>query len=183
MLRHNGHCSFSFERDDYWIPALGNLDMPQLDNTILWPNNYCLGEIECALGAKLLDRIDNINREKRERALGFIDALSNFPELEFHRIHSTRHNYHLLVAKLNNGKRDEFIREMAQNKKVQCIVQYYPLNQYPLYVKAGFGEADCPNADGFFDNMISFPHHHWLTDEDFVYMLQSTREVLEELRK
>ena len=112
----------------------------------------------------------------------FIDALSNFSELEFHRVHSTRHNYHLLAAKLNGGKRDEFIRKMAIEKKIQCVVQYYPLNRYPLYQKAGFGNADCPQGDDFFDNMVSFPFHHSLSSEELDYILQSTKDVLKELQ-
>ena len=126
--------------------------------------------------------IDEINQDKRKRALWFIDALEGFPELEWHRVDSSRHNYHLLVAQMSNGRRDEFISKMAFEKGVQCIVQYCPLNRYPLYKKAGFGKASCPNADKFFDNMISFPFHHLMTDEELDYMLQSTIEVLKEIR-
>jgi dTDP-4-amino-4,6-dideoxygalactose transaminase len=182
MLRHNGHCGFDFERDDYWVPAMGNVDFPVLQGEPVWPNNYCLGEIECALGEKLLERLDNINDEKRRRALHFIDELSEFPELQFHRVDSRRHNYHLLVAMAAEGIRNEFIRRMSRDKGVQCVVQYYPLNRYPLYIRAGFGAAVCPNADTFFDNMVSFPFHHWMSDDDFSYMLQATKDVLAELR-
>ena len=121
QLRHNGHSVFPFEREDYWIPAMGNLDLPEVNGKTLWPNNYCLGEVECALGAKMLDRTDSVNLEKRKRALKFIDALSAFPELEFHRVDSARHNYHLLVASVVNGKRDNFIKKMAQEKKIPLI--------------------------------------------------------------
>jgi dTDP-4-amino-4,6-dideoxygalactose transaminase len=183
MLRHNGHCNFPFDREDYWIPAMGNVDFPVLNDKILWPNNYCLGEIECALGAKLLDRLDELNSQKRKRAVYFIDALKDYPELEFHRVDTTRHNYHLLAARMTNGKRDKFIRKMAQEKGIQCVVQYYPLNRYPLYQKLGFGNADCPNTDNFFDNMVSFPFHHWMSDGEFEYMLKSTKDILESLRK
>ena len=82
MLRHNGHTAFEHERKNYWIPAMGDLRFPQYNGGDLWPNNFCLGEIECALGAKLLDRIDEINQEKRTRALRFIDALGDFPVLQ-----------------------------------------------------------------------------------------------------
>jgi perosamine synthetase len=181
MLRHNGHCLFPYEREHYWVPAMGNVDFPETNGRILWPNNYCLGEIECALGAKLLDRIDQINREKRVRALYFIDALKQYNALEFHRVDSDRHNYHLLVARITNGRRDDIMKFMAYEKGIQCVVQYYPLNRYPLYQKLGFGEADCPNTDLFFDNMISFPFHHWLSDPDFEYMLKSTKQVLDRL--
>ena len=181
-LRHNGHGPFPYERDDYWIPAMGNVDFPQLNGQNLWPNNYCIGEVESALGNKLLDRIDEINCLKRERALIFIDSMRDFTEIEFHRVESGRHNYHLLAARMNNGKRDDFIRKMAKYKQIQCIVQYCPLNRYPLYQKAGMGDADCPQTDTFFDSMISFPFHHWLSEESFNYMLRSTKEVLEDLR-
>lgn len=181
LLRHNGHCPFPFQREHYWIPAMGDLDFPELNGQILWPNNYCMGEVECALGAKLLERLDQMNREKRTRALYFMDALHQYEALEFHRINSDRHNYHLLVARVTNGKRDEIMKLMAYEKKIQCVVQYCPLNRYPFYQRLGFGEADCPITDLFFDNMISFPFHHWMSDRDFEYMLKAAREVLEQL--
>ncbi|MBU2548466.1 MAG: DegT/DnrJ/EryC1/StrS family aminotransferase [Proteobacteria bacterium] len=182
LLRHNGHTGFDFEREHYWVPAMGNVDMPELDGRFLMPNNFCLGEVECALGAKMLERIDRINAEKRARALTFIDALAGFPELEFHRVDTTRHNYHLLAARMTSGRRDEFMAAMAYQKGIQCVVQYYPLYRYPFYQKIGMGQAECPNTDRFFDHMVSFPFHHWLSDDDLEYMLDSTREVLLSLR-
>ncbi|WP_297671043.1 DegT/DnrJ/EryC1/StrS aminotransferase family protein [uncultured Desulfovibrio sp.] len=183
-LRHNGHCAYDFARPDYWKPAMGNVDMPMLDGEFLQPNNYCLGEVECALGAKLLDRIDRINDEKRARALRFMDGLADFPELEFHRVETRRHNYHLLAARMTTGpeKRDAFMRAMFNDKGVKCVVQYIPLNRYDYYRRLGMGEAQCPNADAFFDSMISFPFQHWMSEEDFRYMLKSAREVLASLR-
>lgn len=181
MLRHNAHCAFSGPREDYWLPAMSNLDLPMLDGNVLMPNNYCLGEVECALGAKLLGRIDRINAEKRTRALHFIDRLADCPQLQFHRVDTVRHNYHLLVAQMGGGLRDEFIRRMARDHGVQCVVQYYPLNRYPFYQKLGFGEANCPHADEFFDNMVSFPFQHSLPDSDLALMEDAIRQVLREL--
>jgi len=180
LLRHNGHCTFPFEQEHYWTPAMGNVDFPELNGETLFPNNFCLGEVECALGGKLLDRIEAVNSEKRSRAIQFIDTLSEFEMLEFHREDSKRHNYHLLAARVTNARRDDIMKGLAYDKKIQCVVQYYPLNRYPFYKKLGFGTADCPNTDLFFDNMISFPFHHWMSDTDFDYMLQSTLEILKQ---
>jgi len=178
MLRHNGHCKFSFEQKEYWLPAMGNVDLPELNGQPIFPSNYCLGEIECALGAKLLDRLDKINGEKRNRAIKFIDELKDFPQLEFHRVDSERHNYHLLVARELTGKRDQVMKKLSSEKGIKVVVQYYPLNRYDFYRKLGLEKADCPNADTFFDNMISFPFHHWLCEDDFEFMLTSVKEVL-----
>lgn len=182
MLRHNGHCAYPKGRPYYWLPAMGDVQIPVLNGEQLFPHNFSLGEAECALGAKLLDRIDTINAEKRERALKFIDALADYPELVFLREPSTRHNYHLLVGSLQNGTRDKFIQTMFKDKGIKCVVQYCPLNRYPFYTSQGYSHADCPNGDAFYDSMISFPFQHWLTEEQFQYMLTSTREVLASLR-
>jgi len=180
MLRHHGHCSFKHEREHYWIPAMGNVDLPELNGESIWPNNYCLGEVECALGSKLLDRVEQMNAEKRQRAMQFIDAVDEFTELEFHREDTERHNYHLLVARMTSGKRDSFIIRMAE-EGVQCVVQYYPLNRYDLYKKSGCGEENCPKTDQFFDNMISFPFHHMMSKKSFEEMITITRMVGSEL--
>jgi len=181
LIRHNGHCDFELVRPDYWLPAMGNLDLPTLGGEHIWPNNYCLGEVECAVGIKLLDRIDVMNERKRTRALRFIDALSEESALVFHRVDSNRHNYHLLVAQMVEKNRDEFIRRMALNEGIQCVVQYCPLNRYPFYKKIGMGEADCPNADQFFDNMVSFPFHDSLTDSELDQIVHSTKKVLRQI--
>lgn len=178
MLRHNGHCGFDYEREHYWQPAMGELDLPTLEGQYLMPNNYCLGEVECALGAKLLDRLDTMNTQKRKRAVHFINELKEFDVLKFHKVEDTQHNYHLLVAYVKDGRRDEIMKKLVYDKKIKCVVQYYPLNRYPLYQKLGFSEAFCPNADEFFDNMISFPFQHWMSDEEFAYMLKVVKEVL-----
>ena len=130
----------------------------------------------------MLERIEKINLEKRQRALGFIDALGDFPELVFHRETSTRHNYHLLVAQVKNNLRDKFIRQMANQHGIQCVVQYYPLNRYPFYQKLDMGEAYCPNADTFFDNMVSFPFHHSLKNSEIDHIISASQETLKQLR-
>jgi len=179
-IRHNGHSDFSYDREYYWIPAMGNVDLPELYDQPLLPNNFCIGEAECALGTILLDRIDKINKEKRNRAIFFIDTMKDFSDLIFHKENSTRHNYHLLVAQFTNGKRDKFITK-ASELGIQCVVQYYPLNRYDLYKKLGYGKADCPNSDNLFDNMVSFPFQHMMNDNDFNFMVDCTKKILSKL--
>ena len=57
MMRHNGHCDFKYNREKYWSPAMGNLDLPSLRGSSIIPNNYCLGEAQSALGSILLKRV------------------------------------------------------------------------------------------------------------------------------
>lgn len=46
----------------------------------------------------------------------------------------------------------------------------------------GYAKAVCPASDDFFDNMISFPFHIWMNENDFDYMIASIKQALIELR-
>lgn len=182
-LRHNGCSPYPEGRESYWKPAMSNVES---DIAGAWPYNFCLGEIQSAVGIKLLKRLDSMTEERITRAHKFIDALKNYPELNFQKVPSGyRHVYHLLSARFDGafGERDRFIATMWKKHGVKIIVQYYPLYRYPLFQKNGLGEADCPHTDLFFDNMVSFPFHHWMTDDDFDYMIDKTITTFEEMRK
>jgi perosamine synthetase len=183
-LRHHGLCEFDIENREYWQPAMSNVDC-QLDNA--WPYNFSMTEIQAALGAKLIDRVDKLNQDRAERAQLFINSMKDFPELSFQKISKgLTHVYHLLSAKYDgssSGKNNhDLISILFYTYKIKCIVQYYPLYRYPLFQKMGFGNAECPNTDDFFDNMISFPFHHWMTDEQFEYLIESTKKALKQLK-
>ena len=70
---------------------------------------------------------------------------------------------------------------MAIQYGIQCVVQYYPLNRYPFYKKLGFGKAECPSTEVFFDNMISFPFSQSLTDDEIDLIVVATLETLDYL--
>lgn len=184
-LRHNGIKPFDYPRDKYWIPAMTNVDF---DIDKVWPYNFSINEVQCALGSKVIERLDQMNKGRNRKAKKFIEYLSDYPELKFQKVPKGYfHCYHLLSA-LYDGKkygktRDDFISLMAFKYGIKVIVQYYPLYRYPMFIKAGFGKANCPNTDYFFDNMVSFPFHHWMPENEFEYMIECTKKTIDELRK
>jgi dTDP-4-amino-4,6-dideoxygalactose transaminase len=183
-LRHNGHHPFPVSRECYWIPAMVNVDF---DIEGVWPHNFSLGEAQCALGISLMSRLDEVNERRRRNARWLIDNLSDYTELEFQKIpNGSTHSYHLLSARYNGvetGKnRNDLIKLLAFQFKVQAVVQYYPLYRYPLFVKAGLTEARCPHTDLFFDNMVSFPFYEWYSEKQLEYLLSSIKGAVEMLR-
>ena len=183
-LRHNGMRPYPNDRDSYWLPAMSNV-AGDIDG--IWPYNFCMGEVQCALASKLLERVDNINRDKAKRFVYFTKLLSEYEELIFQKKPKDQgHSYHLMPAlydsSVTNKHRDDFIKLLFDEYKIKCVVQYYPLNRYPLFRDRGFGTANCPNTDYFFDNMISFPFHHGLSEEDFNYLIESVISACKKLR-
>ena len=41
----------------------------------------------------------------------------------------------------------------------------------------------CKNTDKFYDNMISFPFHIWMKNNEFNYLINAVKKSLIELRK
>ena len=183
-LRHNGHCDFNFYRKKYWSPAMGNLD---LDLKNKWPYKFTLSEIQCGAGIIMLQKLDKLNRARIKRAKSFIDSLKKFPEISF--VKSDKkfgHVYHLLSAYYHPSKKvnkNHLIEKLYEKYNIKCIVQYYPLYKYDLFKKMGFGGKKLSNTEKFFNNMISFPFHVWMSNREFKYLLNSVKKSLIELRK
>lgn len=179
-LRHNGHTSYP-KRKFYWKPAMGDLieDLPNA-----WPYKFSLTEIQSAAGHLMLKRIDKLNTDRINRAKKFINNIKYKNDLIFHsNFENRRHVYHLLVAYCSSLKlRDFLISELFFKHNIQCVVQYYPLYKYPLFYKKGFKKADCPNTEKFFNNMISFPFHHWMPEKDFDRIIVTTNKLIEKFK-
>ena len=182
-LRHNGHREF-VDRDFYWLPAMVNVDF---DINHVWPHNFSIGEAQCALGVSLMIRLDEINNRRVNLANKIISELSALEELDFQRIpENSTHVYSNLCAMFTSKKigvtRDNLITILNKSYKIQPVIQNNPLYRYPIMIKAGFGEANCPNSDLFFDNMLSFPFYEWFSDNEVDYLISSVKKAIFELR-
>ena len=117
----------------------------------------------------------------KKRAIFTIDSLKKIKELEFLRVNNQRHNYHLLVCSIKKNKffnRDDFIRKMSKEYKIQCIVQYYPLHLYDLYKKIMKKTYTLEETEKFFNSMVSFPFSSHLTNSDLKYIINSTKKTI-----
>jgi perosamine synthetase len=182
-FRHNGMRPFT-NQEEYWKPAMTNVDFDWENE---WPYNYCIGEVQCALGAKLLDRFESMNEKRVTRAVRFKSELSAYSEMKFQEVpNGSTTISHLMPARYsgeNFGKsRDDLMKLLAFEFGIKMAVQYLPLYRYDMFKRAGFAEAHCPETDYYFDRMVSFPFHYGMSDDQFEYMLDSTKKALRMLR-
>lgn len=184
-LRHNGHRAFEIMKDYYWKPAMVNVDF-DIEN--IWPHNFSIGEAQCALGSSLLSRIDEINNRRIKKAQNIIESLSDLHEITFQKTPKNATNVYsnLSALYINDSKqitRDDLIQKLSEKFKIQPVVQNHPLYRYPLMKKAGHSEANCPNTDHFFDNMLSLPFYEWYSQKQLDYLIDSVRKAIQSLRK
>ncbi len=184
-LRHNGARPFPPGRERYWVPAMSNVD---LDLEGIWPNNFCIGEAQCALGSVLLKNLDQTNDRLIGQAGKLRAALAGVPELSVVGIpDGYRHVFHQFVMHFDGAEpgkdRNDLIDFLANEAKVRAIVQYYPLYRYPLFQKMGLGEHQCRVLDEWWDNSFSFPWHVDMSDDTLDYLVQSVKAGIDSLKR
>lgn len=183
-LRFNGCCGYNYPRERYWVPAMSNVDV---DIEGFWPNNFCIGEAQCALGSvelkTLTENTDKIIAQNDKlRAL-----LADVPEITFNKIpEGYRHVRHQYVQHFDGsafGKnRDDLLDLLTTKYGIRSIVQYYPLYRYPLFQKLGAGEFDCPVLEGWWDNSFSVPMWCGMEDEVIETIAESVKSAIADLK-
>ncbi len=183
-IRHNGCCAFQGERERYWVPAMSNVEM---DIPGFWPNNFCIGEAQCALGSEQLKTLSAysdtvIAQNDRLRAL-----LADVPEISFNKIApGYRHVRHQYIQHFDGsafGKtRDDLLDLLTAKYGIRSIVQYYPLYRYPLFQKLGAGAFDCPVLEAWWDNSFSVPMWIGMDDDTLQCIAGSVKAAIKDLK-
>lgn len=184
-IRHNGCCGFNYPRDRYWVPAMSNVDM---DIEGFWPNNFCIGEAQCALGSVELKSLTKytdtiIAQNDKLRTL-----LADVPEITFNTIpEGYRHVRHQYVQHFDGsafGKnRDDLLDLLTTKYGIRSIVQYYPLYRYPLFQKLGAGDFDCPVLESWWDNSFSVPMWCGMEDEVLETIADAVKSAIADLKE
>ena len=183
-LRHNGVRPFPADRPRYWVPAMSNVD---IDLEGVWPNNFSIGEAQCALGSELLKTLDANNDMLIAQAGKLRSALKDIPELTYARIpEGYRHIFHQFVLHFDGsafGKnRNDLLDYLTGTAGIRAIVQYHPLYRYPLFQKLGAAEMKCPVLEKWWDDSFSLPWWIGMPDETLVYLVDSIKAGIAHLK-
>lgn len=183
-LRHNGIRPYPAGRERYWLPAMTNVDI-DLEN--VWPNNFSIGEAQCALGSELLKTLDQVTERQIAQANRLRAALADIPELTYAKIpDGYRHIFHQFVLHFDGsafGKnRNDLLDFLTSEAGVRAIVQYYPLYRYPLFQKLGTGDQDCPILEKWWDNSFSLPWWIEMPEETLQYLVDSLKAGIRALK-
>ncbi len=184
-VRHNGVRAYAADRERYWLPAMSNVE---LDMAGVWPNNFCIGEAQCALGSMALKRLDEINNGLIAQAEKIKAGLADTPAISFAKIPAGYrpifHQFVMHYAGSSTGKdRNDLLDVLVNDYRIRAIVQYYPLYRYPLFQKLGAGDQDCPTLEGWWDSSFSFPWWYGIPDDTIEYLVSSLKAAIAQIER
>lgn len=142
--------------------------------------NYRITDLQCALGASQLTRLDDFVARRRAIAAAYDAAFAELPvdPLPDHPGHA-RHIYVLRLRGASPPRREAFEALRARGLGVQ--VHYLPVYRHPYYERLGYPLGLCPNAEDYYSRCVTIPLFPAMTDADVQRVIWDVRAVIEEV--
>lgn len=145
--------------------------------------NYRISDIEAALGASQLRRLDAFAARRRELVAFYNERFSGIPEVSFQQDatpeSTVRHLYCLKLDCEALATTRRFVYDALRAENIGVNVHYLPVYLLPYYRALGHGRGECPNAEEYYDNAVTLPLHCCMTDEDAQHVVDAVVKVIE----
>lgn len=143
---------------------------------------YNMTDVQAAMGLKQLEKLDRMQRRRREIVALYDAAFAGCDALETPaRRPEVEHAWHLYAVRLNPDAlridRDRFIAEL-EDRRIGTSVHFIPVHIQPYYRdRYGFAPQDMPVAMEQWPRLISLPLHPGLSDADAADVIEAVTEV------
>jgi UDP-4-amino-4,6-dideoxy-N-acetyl-beta-L-altrosamine transaminase len=129
--------------------------------------NYRITDIQCALGISQLKSIKNFLAKRFAIANRYNKELSRIGDISTPKVYRDRSSaYHLYVIRVKNKNVRLDLFNKFKKSEIFCQVHYVPVHLHPFYRKLGYRRGSCPNAEEFYNQIISIPIYSGLKKDD-----------------
>ncbi len=143
--------------------------------------NYRITDIQAALGASQMTRLDGYVQRRHQIAQRYNELLADLP-LTLPWQHPDSHSaYHLYVVRLQLDRIQPSHRqvfEALRAKHIMVNLHYIPVHTQPYYQNMGFKPGDFPEAEQYYREAISIPMHVNLTDAEQAFVVNALHEAM-----
>ena len=149
--------------------------------------NYRMTDIQAALLVSQLDKLSAFSKRRREIVEKYNKAFEDMPEIQVQReiseSETTRHLYilRLNLERLSCDRRQFFDAMNAEN--ICCQVHYLPVYWHSWYEKLGYQKGICPNAESYYESVMSIPLYYSMSNEDVEDVIAAVRKLVDYYRK
>jgi dTDP-4-amino-4,6-dideoxygalactose transaminase len=127
--------------------------------------NYRMTDMQAALGASQMTRLDQFIARRRYLAGRYAGKLAGLPVVIPHQRSDGSSAFHLYPVQVPAGQR-RAIFEAMRSAGIGVNVHYIPVYTHPVYRRLGFTEGYCPNAEMYYARALSLPMFSRMTDAE-----------------
>jgi UDP-4-amino-4,6-dideoxy-N-acetyl-beta-L-altrosamine transaminase len=145
--------------------------------------NYRITDIQAALGASQMNRIDQLVSRRREIVATYDALLADLPVVRPHLGQDARSAHHLYVIQLDQARgarrpRREVFKGMRA-RGIGVNVHYIPIPAQPFYRRLGFQPERYPVALAYYENAITLPLFPDMTAQQVQQVVEALRGELD----
>ncbi len=143
--------------------------------------NYRITDIQAALGASQMARLQEFIDRRRALAARYDELLQGLPLTRPWQHPETASSWHLYVVRLHLealGQSHRQVFEALRQAGIGVNLHYIPVHTQPYYQALGFQWGDFPQAEQYYREAISLPLYFGLTEADQDRVVHKLQEVL-----
>ena len=143
--------------------------------------NYRMTDIQAALGASQMMRLDAFVARRRELAARYDALLQDLPLVTPYVMGGADPSWHIYVVRMafdQISKTKQQIFDEMKEKGVVLNLQYIPVHRQPYYEKLGFRQGDFPQSEKYYDEAFTLPLYYDLTNDEQDHIVESLRKLL-----
>jgi dTDP-4-amino-4,6-dideoxygalactose transaminase len=144
--------------------------------------NYRLTDIQAALGASQLKKLDQFIETRKKYAAMYDDAFDKIPQIITPYQHQDGDSsWHLYIIQLDlacvSATRLEIFKAL-QDHNIGVNVHYLPVHLLPYYKELGYNLGDLPMAESLYEGMITLPLFPAMTEKDVKDVIQAMEQTI-----
>ena len=143
--------------------------------------NYRMTDLQAALGASQMERLDSFIARRHEIAARYNAELSGLPLTTPWQHPDTHSAYHLYVIRLDlrrNSISHRAAFEALRARGIGVNLHYIPIYRQPDYASLGLKREDFPQAEAHYAEAISLPMYPAMTDAQQDEVVAAVRGVV-----
>jgi UDP-4-amino-4,6-dideoxy-N-acetyl-beta-L-altrosamine transaminase len=143
--------------------------------------NYRMTDLQAALGASQMTRLDGYVERRHALARRYDQLLADLPVRALHRDAANRSALHLYVVRVAGGAAGPTRAAVFDGMRARGIgvnVHYIPVPSQPYYRARGFDPAQYPHAQAYYAEAISLPLYPGLTEAQQDAVVLALRQAL-----
>jgi UDP-4-amino-4,6-dideoxy-N-acetyl-beta-L-altrosamine transaminase len=141
--------------------------------------NYRMTDMQAALGASQMTRLNDFVARRREIAAVYDDAFANEPIAVQWQEPDTASAWHLYVIRLRGADMARRAAAFAALREhgLGVNLHYMPVYLQPFYQRLGFPAGLCPEAEAYYREAISIPLYAGMSDADVQTVIAAVKAV------
>jgi perosamine synthetase len=144
--------------------------------------NYRLTDVACALGLSQLKKLEANLARRTEIAARYTAAFKDLPGVLPPSVREhVKPAWHLYPIRIDTSKlnadRGQMVRAL-RSENIGVNVHYIPVHLHPYYRdQFGYNGGECPAAERAYEQLISLPMFHGMSEQDVEDVLSAVRKV------